>query len=124
MKILFGEKYYGKDTSEVPSGFLVWIIEEFEQADWSLIQACKQELAGRLKLDWSPKSHEQQDLETALKLSTKQVDKLLKEKDFLFDVVMMSIQCRGNYYTVEGYLNNPGYMYTVMRMIKDAQIQN
>lgn len=120
MKILFGEKYYGKDTSEVPSGFLIWIIEEFESADWLLINAAKQELAARLKIDWTPKSDEQRDLETALSLSTKQVEKLLKERDHLFDVVMMSIQCRGNYYTVESYLNNPGYMYSVMKLIRDA----
>ena len=120
MKILFGEKYYGKDTSEVPSGFLVWLIEEYDKADWTLIDAAKQELAARLKIDWSPKSDHQQDLETALALSTKQVEKLLKERDHLFDVVMMSIQCRGNYYTVEGYLNDPKYMYSIMKMIKDV----
>lgn len=54
MKILFGTTHYMKDTSEVPSGFLVWIIEEYSAADWTLIQACKQELASRLKLDFVP----------------------------------------------------------------------
>lgn len=53
MKILFGVKYYGKDVNEVPSGFLIWIIEEYADADWSLIQACKKELATRLKLEWT-----------------------------------------------------------------------
>lgn len=124
MKILFGTTHYGKDTSECPSGFLIWIIEEYEKADWLLLRACKEELSARLKLDWSPKPDFVLDLETALKMSTNQVDKLLKERDHLFDVVMMSIQCRGNYYTVEGYLNNPGYMYTIMRQIKDAHSQN
>lgn len=52
MKILFGNAHYGKDTSECPSGFLIWIIEEYDKADWSLVNACKKELATRLKLDW------------------------------------------------------------------------
>lgn len=120
MKILFGQKYYGKDVSECPSGFLVWCIEEYSDADWLLIQAAKKELAARLKLDWSPKTDEQRDLETALKKSTKQVERLTKENEHLLDVVMMSIQCRGNYYTVESYLNNPGYMYNVINLIRDA----
>lgn len=118
MRILFGEKYYGKSIEEVPSGFLVWIIEEFEQADWLLIQAAKKELAARLKLDWSPKTDEQHDLETALKKSTKQVERLTKENEHLLDVVMMSVQCQGNYCTVESYLNNPGYMYSVMGLLR------
>lgn len=122
MKILFG-KHYGKDVSELESSYLLFVIES-DFADWTLTQACKKELSARLKLDWTPKSDEQRDLEAALKQSTKQVDKLMKEKDFLFDVLMMSVQCGGNYYTIEGYLNNPGYMYARIRQIKEAQNHN
>lgn len=77
MKILFGTTNYGRDTSEVDSGYLVWIIEQYDKADWTLVNACKKELSARLNLSWEPKSDEQRDLETALKQSTKQADKLL-----------------------------------------------
>lgn len=57
MKILFGKEHYGKDTSECPTGFLVWIIESYEKAEWLLIQACKSEISARLKLDWTMPVH-------------------------------------------------------------------
>lgn len=53
MKILFGTEFYGKDISEVPSSFLLWIIEKYEAADWLLIQACKKEFSERLKIEWT-----------------------------------------------------------------------
>jgi hypothetical protein len=53
MKIFFGQ-HFGKDVSELDSGYLVWIIESYPGADWLLIDACKKELSSRLKLDWEP----------------------------------------------------------------------
>lgn len=52
MLIFFTKDHYGKDTSELPSSLLVWIIEHKE--DWVLVEACKKELSERLKLDWQP----------------------------------------------------------------------
>lgn len=124
MKILFGQKYYGKDTSEVPSGFLVWIIEEFQRADWSLINACKQELACRMKLDWEPPTQQEDLLQKEVDQLRKKLEAATREQEFLLDTVMMSIQCKGNRYILEGYLNNRPYMESIMRQIKDAQAEN
>ena len=52
MRIFFG-KHSGKDTSELDSGYLLWIIEKYEKANWTLIQECKKELSERLKLEWT-----------------------------------------------------------------------
>lgn len=52
MIIFFTKDHYGKDTSELPSSLLVWIIEHKD--DWALVQECKKELSERLKLDWQP----------------------------------------------------------------------
>ncbi|MFI5404873.1 MAG: hypothetical protein ACHQ1D_00020 [Nitrososphaerales archaeon] len=59
-KILFGKKYFNHDITTVPSGFLIWCIEEYEAADWLLINECKKELSARLKLEWiepAPKNY-------------------------------------------------------------------
>ncbi len=117
MKILFGSNY-GKDTSELESGYLVWIIEKYDKADWQLINACKSELSARLKLDWTPKSNELRDLETALKLSTKQVDTLLKQNDHLFKVIALSTICKGNEHILQSYLDNPNYADEIIGLIK------
>lgn len=52
MLIFFTKEYYGKDTKELPSSLLVWIIEQ--NKEWLLVNECKKELSERLKLDWQP----------------------------------------------------------------------
>lgn len=120
MKILFGQKYYGKNIEEVPSGFLVWIIEEYEKADWSLINAAKAELAHRLKLDWTPPTDQEKQLERRLHAAEAKLTASIRERNHLLNVVMMSVQCKGNPYTIESYLHSPGLLYSTMNQIKDA----
>lgn len=119
MRIFFG-KHYGKDTSEVDSGYLLFIIEKLESADYSLIQSCKAELFSRLKLDWQPPTPETQQIET---LKAK-LQKSQAEVAFLFDVIGMSTICKGNPYIIDGYLHNRKYMYEVFKQIKEANQQN
>lgn len=57
MLIFFTKDHYGKDTSELPSSLLVWIIEHKE--DWLLVNECKKVLSDRLKLDWQPSSNDE-----------------------------------------------------------------
>lgn len=71
-----------KDISEVPSSFLIWIIEEYAKADWALINACKQELAARLKLDWTPKPSPHIDLVIEMRRLKKENERLLHGKIF------------------------------------------
>lgn len=54
MLIFFTKDHYGKDTSELPSSLLVWIIEHKD--DWALVEECKKVLSERLKLDWQPQT--------------------------------------------------------------------
>lgn len=163
MKVLFGSKHYGKDISEVPSGFLVWCIEEYANADWLLIQECKKELSYRLKLEWTypPKPLTQKEIldmfkrdildgaykggiseekcnyiakeqiswtppkeainygETIVKF-IEEITRMKKENEFLFDVIGMSVLCNGNRYTIEGYMANPKYMYSQLKLIRNA----
>mgnify|MGYP001562953117 CR=1 FL=1 len=78
MLITFGAKYLGKDTSECPSGFLIWIVESMDSANWSLIQASKQELSARLKLDWEPPPDELKDMQASLALAHSRIVTLEK----------------------------------------------
>ncbi len=112
MTILFGVKYFGKDTSVVPSKFLVFIIEEYEQADWSLIQACKQELSARLKLDWEPPKPEVVELRRALTKAETEIEHLRL-------TLIMSTICKGNQIIVQQYLNSPEYLKEHLKIIKE-----
>ena len=77
MKIFFGS-HYGKDISELESGYLIWIIEKYEAADWLLINECKKELSARLKLDWKePEPHEYELM--------REIDKLKKANTELLE---------------------------------------
>jgi hypothetical protein len=119
MLILFGSNY-GKDTSELESSYLVWIIEKYDGAEWTLIQACKQELSARLKIDWLPKSDEQRYLETALSLSTKQVTKLLAQIDLLEKCLIMASCFGASRISVDGYLQNQKLLEQNLQLIKNA----
>lgn len=118
MKILFGNKYYGQDTSEVPSSFLIWVIEEYERAEWLLTSACKEELSARLKLDWSALNEREQDLIAQAAMSNSLNTKLLKRVDQLEKLLCMSISCKGNPYTLEMYLQNPELLEQNIKLIK------
>lgn len=111
MIILFGQKYIGKDTSEVPSGFLIWIIESFEQADWVLINACKHELSARLKLDWQPPSPQLAPLRAELA----RIEQL---NAHLLNVIGFAHICKGNLYIIEKYLNNPQLLESDLQSIQ------
>lgn len=116
MKLLFGQKYYGKDTSEVPSGFLVWIIEEYDKAEWSLINACKTELSARMKLDWTPPT----DKDRTIQRLTTELDTLRATNTILLDTVYMASIYRGNPYMIESFLASPKLMYDTIRNIKSV----
>lgn len=81
MKILFGTKYFKKDTSEVPSSFLIWVIEEYEGADTVIVMACKEELVERLKLNLNP-SEAELDLRAEVRTLRKENRRLLSGKIF------------------------------------------
>ena len=120
MKILFGTKFFGQDTIEVPSGFLVWIIEEYDKADWTLVQACKKELAARLKIDWS---------EIRVEISeVKKISKRLKQAEdkieLLEKILLMSIFNKGNRIAIDGYLCNPSLLNQHINFIKELQTQS
>lgn len=72
MLIFFTKDHYGKDTKELPSSLLVWIIEHKE--DWVLIQECKKELSERLKLDWQPQTDKDAEVKK-LKVKNSKLEK-------------------------------------------------
>ncbi len=116
MLISFGQKYFGQDTSAVPSQFLLWIIESYDQADWSLIQACKQELSARMKLDWEPPKPEVVELRKSLRVA-------LEKCDHFENVIMLSTFCRGNPYSLLQYMNSREYTNCIIEQIKEYQSQ-
>ena len=120
MKIYFSQKYLGKDTSELDSSYLVWILEQYQGCDVPLREACQKELSERLSLDFSPKSSEQMDVELALKMSIKQCEKLIKERDDLQNLIVMSYFVKGNRTILQMYANNPTLMNQDLKLIKEA----
>lgn len=120
MILLFGT-HYGLDTSELDSGYLIWVIEKYEKADWSLIQACKQELFARLKLDWTPPIPE----EDALKIKVKSQEKTIKSQsdkiDLLEKCLIMATCFKANRVTIDGYLQNPKLLNQNINLIRSIQ---
>src|SRR3990167_1326358 len=111
MLILFGQKYLGKDTSEVPSGFLIWIIESFEQADWNIINAAKQELSARIKLDWKPPTDEEE-------IMRKEIIRLTNRTHQLESLLAMSTICKGNQIILDAYTHNPTLLEQDIKIIQ------
>lgn len=108
-RLLFG-KHIGKPITEVPSGYLVWIVEDYDGADWLLIDACKAELSARLKLDWSPPDPLQH-----------QLDRLTTDHQFLADLLFMSQICKGNPIILESYIHNPALLYEELKLLRLVQ---
>lgn len=115
MIILFG-KFYGKDTSELDSGYLIWVIESYDKADWSLIQACKQELFDRLKLDWQPPTPESKEIEL---LKYKQIT-LLQQIDTIEKCLIMATCFNATRIEVDGYLRNKEYLNQQLKLIRQV----
>ena len=121
MKILFGKEHYGKNVSEVPSGFLVWIIEQYDKADWSLVDACKAELLGRLKVSWEPPTPP----EITLRRQVSKLEKIVLEQkaqlDILEKCIIMATVFKANRIAVDGYLGNPKLLDSHIHLIKESQ---
>ena len=99
-KILFGKKYFNHEITTVPSGFLVWCIESYDNADWMLINECKKELSARLKLDWTEPEPEVPILRRKLKAAESRIE-------HLENVIVISTMCGGNWMRVEAMINSP-----------------
>lgn len=111
MIILFGS-HYGSDTSELESGYLLWIIEKFDAADYTLVQACKDELSSRLKIEWVKPVIENEDT------LRKQIKTLKQQNDHLFKVIALSTMCKGNELILEQYLKDPGYADEIISLMR------
>ncbi len=120
MKILFGTEHFGKDTSECPSGFLIWIIEKYLDADWLLINACKTELSSRLKIDWTLPTKKDVILSEQLEAEKKKVRALNSQIDLLEKCLIMSTGFGATRINVDGYLCNPKYLDQQLQLIKQA----
>ena|SRR3990167_402703 len=117
-KILFGNKYFGRDIQECPSYFLMWCIEQYIDADSILIRECKYELSERLELDWQPPTSDKKQIDI-LKIK---LDNSETEIQHLKDVIFMSIiTSRWNYYTAEKYLNAPVLLQSDIKFIRETQ---
>src|SRR3990167_1071026 len=114
MKILFG-KHFGKDICELDSGYLIWIIESYDGADHTLIQACKAELSARLKLDWQPEDPQLPKLQSEIKSLSDKIDLLER-------LLLVSIICKGNRIEIDGYLANPEMMESDFKLIQQIQL--
>jgi len=113
MKIYFG-KYPGLDTSEIPSGYLVWIMEEYDKCDLPLREACKKELSHRLSLDFS--SHIERDLYAHMK----EVQRLHNRVAHLESLLCMCSFWGIRRYIIEKYINNPQLLNSDIKLISQA----
>ena len=117
MILLFGT-HYGKDTSELDSGYLIWIVEHYEKADWTLLNACKQELFARLKLDWQPPT----DNETLYLRQRISLENLLEKRDkriaLLENLLGIAILSKGNHYLVNVCESRPAMVREIIEGTK------
>jgi len=107
MKIYFG-KYAGKSVIDLPSGYLVWILESYENCDQPLRVACQAELSDRLKLDFTSQT------EVELTKIKHDIDTLKTESSLLKDAIAIS---KGNSIILEGYLQNPDMLQDDLDLI-------
>lgn len=112
MKILFGKKYFGKDVSECPSNFLLWIIESYRDADIMLIRACKEELSQRLKLDWEPPTD-------AVATLTKQLTTARTRIDLLEKIIALHGAAA---ISAEKYLRNPALLESDLQILRSLKL--
>jgi hypothetical protein len=108
MKLLFG-KHIGKSITEVDSSYLVFIIES-EWADWTLVNAAKQELSSRLKIDWQPPAPQLAPLRAELA-------RIEEVNVHLLNVIGFVHICKGNHYVIEKYMNNPKLLESDLQSI-------
>lgn len=118
MKILFGTKFFGQDTSEVPSGFLVWIIEEYENCDYTLRKACQSELAHRLKIDLGFAQAEELPFNEMKKLK-RDILKAQKENEFLFQLCIIHGISGGEF---AKYSAIPGLLAEAIKEYKENKV--
>ena len=113
-KIFFG-KFSGKSISELPSNYLVWIIEYYSDADWTLIRECKQELSYRLSLDWKEPEPEIPKLK-------KQISVLSARIHLIESLLTMSEICKGNSIILQGYEMNQVMLEMDLQLIKEINM--
>ena len=119
MQIFFG-KHSGKHIEELDSGYLLWIIEFYEKADWLLINACKAELSSRLKLDWTPPDTEENKIKKLNILLTRAQSRIVQ----LESLLAMAIICRGNKYIIHTYECNQSLLESDLLLIQEIQLTN
>lgn len=101
MLITFGKKYFGKDTVELPSHHLLWILESYEECDLHLRTACQKELGHRLSLNFDS------DTEKKLYETHNKLARFQKRIDHLEALLAMSTTLGANRFILEGYDLNP-----------------
>lgn len=117
MIVLFGS-HYGSDTSELDSGYLLWIIEKYESADWTLLNACKSELASRLKLDWHKPTDPETELQEKLDKAAKRIMELESRANQLTDLLGIAVLSKGNPYLVNLCESNPSMVQDIIEGTK------
>ena len=109
MQIFFG-KHTGKHIEELDSSYLLFLIES-DFAEWSLINACKQELSARIKLDWKPPTDEEE-------IMRKEIIRLTNRTHQLESLLAMSTICKGNQIILDGYTHNPTLLEQDIKIIQ------
>lgn len=122
MILLFGS-HYGKDTSELDSGYLIWIIEKYDGADWVLIEECKKELSERLKLSFEPQSEQHRTIIQASDALCHLNKQLLSRIDLLEKCLIMATEFGTSRLNVDGYLQNPKLLEQHLQFIRDVNIR-
>ena len=107
-------KHSGKHIEELDSSYLLFIIES-DFAEWSLINACKQELSARLKLDWQPPTDEE-------KIMRQELIRLIDRIHQLESLLVMATICKGNQIILDGYAHNPALLQQDIKILQSLNI--
>lgn len=110
----------GKDTAELPSGYLVWILESYTDCDFNLREACKLELSERLSIDFTPAHPMDSDRIAQLQ---KELNSSETERAHFRDLICMAIICKGNPLIIEMYANNKPLMMQNLKIIREVNKQ-
>ena len=113
-RIFFG-KHIGKKLSELDSGYLIWVIEHYDKADWLLINECKKELSERLKLDWEMPTYKEKELRD-------QVAALSETVTTLENALFLSMFQKGNPLQIEQNLRDPLYAKEIISLIRQVNL--